>query len=185
MKHVMIDLETLGIGPDCVIAQVAAVQFCPFTGRFGERFNMHADIETQPLRQIDPSTVLWWMRQSEDARRHFVEGQEEAPTLRYVLDHFHDWMEKTFPPVPSKFHCSAEGVWSHGATFDIPILTNAMIRVPWHYRVVRDTRTLFDLAKLNFQVVSHTGVHHDALDDARTQAQAVVDAYKKLNLREI
>ena len=38
MRHVMIDLETLGVVPGCVVLQIGAVCFDPNGGELGEKF---------------------------------------------------------------------------------------------------------------------------------------------------
>jgi hypothetical protein len=52
---------------------------------------------------------------------------------------------------------------------------------PWGHREPRDTRTVFELAGLDFKQAKYAeGVEHNALDDARNQAVGVIDAYALL-----
>jgi len=44
--HVMLDIETLGVSPGCVILSLSAVEFDINTGELGESFNMGIDIKS-------------------------------------------------------------------------------------------------------------------------------------------
>jgi 3' exoribonuclease, RNase T-like len=74
-------------------------------------------------------------------------------------------------------------VWSHGSNFDTVILENAYRLIGgspwWDYKNVRDTRTLFDVAGCTYTAKGG----HDALEDARNQAEAVQKAYQQLKGR--
>ena len=81
-------------------------------------------------------------------------------------------------------------IWAHGSTFDITMLDPAYRKVfgvnyfiPWHWRKVRDTRTLLwlvpgDVRHLKFKRAEITAVKHNALDDAVSQAQWIRDAFQ-------
>ena len=85
------------------------------------------------------------------------------------------------------------GVWSHGPAFDITILSNLyntcppdymLFRLPpWNYRTIRDTRTLvfaLETAGLPVPPYPAEGTAHNALDDARNQAEWVRRMYGTL-----
>ena len=77
-KHVMIDTETLGRAPGSVVRSVAAVEFDPQTGETGRQKVWKIDL-TDSIRygfKVEASTLKWWMMQSDEARREFVEGAE-------------------------------------------------------------------------------------------------------------
>ena len=73
-------------------------------------------------------------------------------------------------------------IWAHGASFDPPILESAYLafkaKAPWKYSALRDTRTIYELA--NYYPDRTKGTHHNALDDAKNQALAVIEAHKRL-----
>lgn len=46
MKHVMLDLETMGSGPRAAIVAIGACCFEPETGRIGETFYQAIDLES-------------------------------------------------------------------------------------------------------------------------------------------
>ena len=81
------------------------------------------------------------------------------------------------------FSCARDAdklVWCNGMNFDLPILENAFqavgARTPWSYYNGRDYRTLkgmFPKELVNRLRVKPT-VAHDALDDARAQALALI-----------
>jgi DNA polymerase III epsilon subunit-like protein len=67
----MVDIETLGTKPSSTILSIGAVFFDIETGELGERFYMNIDPKQD--RSIDPSTVMWWMVQSSEARNSLVD----------------------------------------------------------------------------------------------------------------
>lgn len=175
MTHCMVDLETMGNRPGCAITSIGAVSFDP---RGDEVSRGHAFYHTVQLRTcldagltIDASTVEWWLVQSDEARKAMLRN---TYPLRVVLERFSDWWRTE----------RCEFIWSHGLSFDIPILAEAFRRtsplpdtaVPWRYWAERDTRTLFWMA--NDMRVENKGTAHDALDDAVAQAETVQKAWK-------
>lgn len=175
MKHLMIDLETLSTAPNAVILQIGAVRFDPMTCEVGNSLQINVDIDSC-LRlgmKIDDATFRWWMRQADTARLS-VAGESTASIVAALIS------LKQF----AEFEI--EAVWSHGASFDIPILENAFrvanLDVPWHYRAPRDTRTLFWLAEQmrNWQPQPTEDRAHTAAADAVAQAWEVCAAYQTL-----
>ncbi len=169
----MLDLETLGIGPDAAIVSIGACVFDLSTGQILEKFHQKVDF-TPSMGQIDPSTVLWWFQQSEEARTQLLEGPR-FPLIE-VLRSFRDWATKS--PV--------DGLWSNGPTFDEVIIRSAFKRLDVHmpisFRASRCCRTFFMLAReLGIDSRSQfIGTKHNALDDAIYQAGAVSDIYNAL-----
>lgn len=211
MNHLMVDLETFGTGTKAPIVQIGAVQFDPVAGELGAEFVVNVSLASNASlgRAIDPDTVLWWLGQErgdpcsveeaarrtaekDAARRSLMEGQRHSTHLSIALQSLMSWTHEVFPKAPGAFH-AIEGVWSHGAPFDLPILADAYrdalnIREPWHYRTPRDTRTLFWLAGFNpsgKDIVPMEGVKHSALADAVWQARCVIVAMAELRRRGI
>jgi exodeoxyribonuclease VIII len=163
MKNVMVDLETLGAGNNAVIIAIGAVEFCKDAGigrTFYELIDPQSCVE-QGLK-MDVDTVMWWMRQSDSARAAF---DRPSRHLNAVLLDFATW----FP--------EGAALWGNGATFDNVILSSAyksaQINRPWGrwddrcYRTLKNLRPNIKLAR--------SGTHHNALDDARTQALHAID----------
>jgi len=175
--HVMLDLETLGTKPGCAIVSIGA---CVFDvdgvhDKFYRAINVTKKFGLQPLA-LDPGTVSWWMGQSPEARAVFSDP-ERVSTYDAILDFKNWWITQA----PLNLHV-AEFLWCHGATFDAPILEavyNAIDDVPpFKFYNVRDTRTLYALADVYPDRAK--GTHHNALDDAVGQAEAVIKSYEVL-----
>jgi hypothetical protein len=176
--HVMTDLETMSTSPRAAILEVAAVAFDPRPGGIiaeAQAFHAYVRLEGQG-RELDPSTLLWWLQQSEEARRQLIEGQRNAFPIAQALDGLERWFRAAVPVHP------IDAVWSHGATFDLPILSDAFRqygrREPWSYKAARDTRTLFHLFNGGeVPKVEQVGTLHNALADALTQCRMVQAVY--------
>lgn len=159
---VMIDLETMGNGPNAAIVAIGAVEFDPTTRSLGRLFYQVADLETSVRGggEIDASTVMWWLRQSDEARNGICgEGQP----LQQVLVAFGTWLAGLAEDVK---------VWGNGAAFDNVILAQAYRRAdltaPWPHWNDRCYRTM--KAMRPDVKMERVGVHHNALSDAASQA---------------
>jgi hypothetical protein len=106
------------------------------------------------------------MGQSDAAKKVF---NEQAKPAERVLKLFSQWYKNN--------HNNSK-VWGNGATFDISILENMFdmydINHPWIYYNVMDLRT-FKRFVGKGEKVQKSGVNHNALDDAKSQAQYVLD----------
>jgi len=167
MQHCMIDLETMGNGPNSAIAAIGAVMFDPVSG-LGDRFYALVDLETSVSDGgvMDASTVLWWLRQSDAARGALVAG--DGMSILTALTRFGYWL-RSVDDRDLK-------VWGNGADFDNVILAGAFRRsgfkLPWDFRNNRCFRTLRALSP--DVPWERTGTAHNALDDAVSQAQHAV-----------
>jgi hypothetical protein len=177
--HVMIDMETFGTKPDAAVATVGVVVFDPKTQTVdtdnGVEWALSIPDQIRLGRKIDPSTVAWWMNQSEDARKVVIPPLNgKGMSVEGFCDSFDAWLvdRGASPKNPIK-------IWSHGATFDIVLgtsLYNNIDREPkWRYVNARDTRTIFEM--FNPTPVKY-GVAHKALDDAIKQAMMVNECYQ-------
>lgn len=161
MQDVMIDIETLDVRPTAVILSIGAVRFDAQGDRFGDSFHIHVDIDSNldMGRTVSGSTIMWWLDQNEQARQRLVEAKRV--TLPVALHRL------------SKFITDQDRVWGNGAAFDNVILADAYracgIQLPWRFWNDRCYRTL--AAQNKHIPKTRTGVAHDALDDAITQAQ--------------
>ena len=171
--NIMIDLETLSTKPNCVILTIGAVRFDPRGDGVVERLELRPTIDEQTEefdRHIDPDTLDWWGRQSEDAINEAMGDQGRIS--------FKDAMDELY-----KFCWNRGHVWSNGASFDIVVVENALgqlnINKPWNFWNIRDTRTIYDLCNVSLKDGSHV-TSHKAVEDAEHQAIVVQRAYKKL-----
>jgi len=72
MADLMIDIETVGTGPEACILTIAAQSFNPLgTGYYPQYFYARIDPDSQPGRNIEQGTIDWWATQPPEA-------QEEA-----------------------------------------------------------------------------------------------------------
>lgn len=164
----MLDLETMGTDPNAAIIAIGAVEFDITTQEVGERFYAVVDLvsSVESGGVIDPSTVLWWMKRSEEARSEFSHGGE---ILEIALQKFSAWMENRGKREDVR-------VWGNGAAFDNVILATAYrcnrLQLPWtvwNDRCYRTVKALNPTVKMQ-----RTGTHHNAVDDAESQARHMI-----------
>lgn len=168
--HVMVDLETLGTRPGCRILSIGAVVMLksieiPTTSI---EFYRELDPNDQPGLTVDPATWAWWQEQDPAARdRLFATGGK--PGLLPGLKEFGLWLSSVSASYKDQPQVC---IWGNGADFDNAILQVAFAAAglpqPWPFWNNRCYRTLKNL-RPDLPAVRQ-GVHHNALDDARTQA---------------
>ena len=155
--HVMIDLETLSLKPNAVILSFGAVRFDEH-GTYEELYAPGApDFVQEQIdagRRVDAGTLKWWFEQSDEARGAVFKGTYDgARPLDFILD------------TPN-----LEGVWGNGASFDNVVLRSLLeqneLKI-WSYKLDRCFRTLKALYAPDVVLNNN----HNALDDARNQAQ--------------
>lgn len=198
-SHIMVDLETLDNGPTSAITSIGALWFNPYAdwlhGDVPDNvpvFYKNVDIDSCMKNNMSVSgdTFRWWMERSDEARKSLFEPEPEK--IASVLRSFSSWVwdartPKGIDPNTKRKTYEPYYIWSHGATFDLPILTYAYKQLdryqPWQFQNARDTRTLFHIA-LNAKKGTYTddSVKHNALDDAFCQVMWVQEAYQKLRL---
>jgi len=163
MKDLMLDLETMGNSSTSVIVQIGACYFNRKTGEIGNTFSQNVSIDSclGLGLTVNGSTIQWWMKQENKSWMDNPQGIHESL-----------WNFQTFINV--KPNC----VWSH-ASFDVPILFNAYtkaeISIPFHYRCVKDLRTLTNLAKMKKKENPDIRKTHNALDDCIYQVEYTVE----------
>ena len=165
--HIMLDIETLGTTPGCVIASIGACTLDPESGEVARQtFYDLIDIgdAVGAGLTIEYGTVLWWLRQDDAARGMLLAGQDAEPAdLLVAMEAFEGFIGK-----------DAE-LWCNGASFDFAIIGDAYDRFnwprPWAFYHERDLRTLKGLNK--GLRIERNGTHHNALDDAIHQARLV------------
>ena len=168
---IMLDLETMGVGSNAAIIAIGAVSFDinGVNSQFYEKVNLESSVKCGG--EIDPSTVMWWMSQSDDARNVFLD-EGDSVDLSNALLRFSAWCVEE----------NVENVWGCGSTFDNVIISNAFARCriekPWPFWSDRCYRTVRDMfPNVPFE---RFGTHHNALDDARTQAIHLVKILNSL-----
>lgn len=178
MQDVMVDLETKGNKPGCMILSIGAVFFDPLTGKLGEQFYKVVGPDDQQERGLheDAGTMAWWGKQSEGARQVLVEHAASEVTLQEGLDGFTKFVGE------AKGGLRAVRVWGNGSDFDNAILTVAYMahqqNTPWDFWNNRCFRTLKALAP---SVGMEKGLlAHNALNDAIMQAEHTCKVFAHL-----
>lgn len=169
-RHAMVDLESLGLDEDCLILSIGVVVFSKDSGIEQEgHWPLRLD---QPGRTVDVNTVAWWMQQEDAARAVFAADKANQYALRAALEDV------------SKAFDRDTLIWSNGANFDEPILKHAFkqhgLKVPWGYKNVRCFRTI--RAQYPDIIVPSDGVKHNALDDARWQANVMLEIMRQKDI---
>ncbi len=100
--------------------------------------------------------------------RGFEEAIRNALPAKEAYNKFYEYAQRF----------KGQKVWAWGPQFDVVNVEAAMLQVigqsaPWKYWDVMDGRTLQHL--LNIQIKRDENKHHNALEDAREQAQYVIE----------
>jgi len=186
MNNIMLDLETMGNGNNAAVVAIGACQFDPHGAGVGalasERFYVQVSLESavKAGMQMDASTVLWWLQQSDMARKSTFEGDAIVP-LGDACYRFAQWVNAIGPS-------KAIAVWGNGATFDNIIIRSAFkavnLPLPWGFRGDKCYRTVINLLPEDKRpAFVRSGTAHNALDDAVTQAIYLQQCYKVLGLK--
>jgi hypothetical protein len=173
VRHMMVDLETMGTHVGAPIISIGAVMFDPNSDDMGERFHVGIELESnvQFGRHPDPGTIMWWLGQSKEAQNALLELPKVD--LYVALDELAKWAPE-----------GETWVWGNGAAFDNVILASAYKSVGlepfWRYKHDRCFRTITNLAPDVAWVAD--GLEHDALDDAVAQARHMQKVVKHLGI---
>lgn len=181
---VMLDLETLGVNPGCVILSAGAVRFD--AEKQGEWFYSRVDLRSSMEAgfRVEPDALMWWFRHGDAALEHSSPGGEQVFEAMMRLA---KWLgEGPFE------------VWGNGATFDNEILRWGFRRMGlrvWERRFDRCFRTLCDPAGggimrdygafiplLNPPEWLRGLPRHHALRDAACQAAHAVKCFERLGV---
>lgn len=170
MRNIMLDLETMGTAPGSAIVQIGAVDFSVY--KIGDPFSVNVDLTScvNAGLRIEPRTVIWWMAQSDDARKSLA---DDCIPLRDALAKFSEWIGS-----------DTVAIWGDGAAFDNVLLASAYrvtkMPMPWHYANDRCYRTLKNLFRVE-NILSDC--LHNATADAIAQAKQVQAIVAKYGVR--
>lgn len=176
MLDVMLDLETMGVESDAAIIAIGAVEFDMTTLELGQPFYAVVDFKSsiQAGCSITPETVMWWMQQSDEARKAVHTG---GIHLNTVLSGFSKWLRG----------CGEHKylrIWGNGANFDNVILANAYKKagmvLPWMWYNDRCYRTMKEMYRYIPQD-EFEGERHYAFADAKHQAKHLIKIQRTIN----
>lgn len=168
----MVDIETLDNHPGGVILSIGAVAFTadslPASGGFYRRIDLASSVLAGFT--ISTTTLDWWRQQRPEA----VQAAFYCPGGVNIDMALFDF---------SRFVDRDTRLWAKGPDFDCVLLATAYekrgIPCPFSFRNTRDVRTILALSGVT---QSHNAAKHDALADARNQAEAVMKAWAVLGV---
>lgn len=164
MNDVMVDLETLGIVPGCVILSIGAVGFD--NSGLGNEFYRIISVRSclDAGLKIRQDTLDWWQQQNDEAKKILqLVKEKEATPLADALNDFNTFLSQY----------NNVKVWGNGASFDNAILLYAYdaVGIDPHWKFYNNMcyRTV---KTINSDVpFVREGTYHNALDDAKSQAK--------------
>lgn len=165
------DLETLGTRPRSVILSIGAVKFDPDSGETHSDFYLVINKQSclDVGMEVDPDTEKWWKDQSPEAQQVLVEAESSVVSIKEALQRFGDWLDPNTT------------LWGNGSDFDNAMLQEAFklcgLKQPWAFWNNRCYRTMKNMVKVHHK---RQGTHHNALDDARHQAEHLMKILAKM-----
>lgn len=185
---IMLDLETLDLGPKSCILQIGIIAF-PLDDPETEMRRVDQYLPVQPQialgRTISFKTMLWWMEQDEKARARFVDNDgNDMEELTALVRSVH---RKLSDLIQSVGQANIE-LWAKGPQLDVVnlegLFADCGLNTPWSYNSVMDLRTVMRLANVDAADVDKSGiVPHVAISDCQFQIRCLVEATKKLHSR--
>lgn len=176
--HVMLDLETLGTQPGCMILSIGAATFLTSTP---ERYYQVIQEDQTLMDDPDPDTVAWWKSKSEAAQKE-VFNNEYVIDICTALTLFAEWLDAMKPTTESPII-----IWGKGANFDEPILREAFRRYSIPYPISGKHSMCFRTLELIGKMAGiippdFIGDRHNALADAEHQAQYAEKIFDDLEI---
>lgn len=144
-------------------------------------YNQYIDPKSSEKAGLDISaeTLDWWSKQDPELRARVFSG---SAGLVETLEDFTDWCRDQ-----CENHLERICLWSKGADFDLPILRNAYETYrtyPFSFHNHRCVRTLMAMYSeaelalmLHYPFWQGTAHKHDALDDAKVQANIIIRGF--------
>lgn len=186
---IMLDLETLDLGPRAAILQVGIIAF-PLDDPETEQRRIDQYLPVQPQfalgRTFSWRTLRWWMDQDEKVRSRFVDNdgddmEELTSLVRSIHRKLNDVIQTVGP--------DAVEFWARGPQFDVvnleTLFVDCGLAPPWKYDSVMDLRTIMRLAGVKSDTVDKSGiVPHVAVSDCVFQIRCLAEAQKQLRSRD-
>lgn len=179
MRLTVIDWETLGLRPDTKVIAVAAVTFnLKADNADFKMFTSPIGLKGQEKRSETQSTIDWWGKQSEEARRKSIDApMTEKHHILRTLDTLIHFISNT----------SSQGIVGNGINFDNAILSNLCIEhgieYPTPYWSDHDLRTMKLMANVDKLPWPKELTPHVALDDALHEALCARYYWETLHAR--
>ena len=174
MKHIMIDLETLGVNPGCVVLSIGACVFDRET--VSDTFTVDLDVTDQTNHglAIEGATLEWWL-----GNKLQIAGRFNVNLPAMALTELRSWLVEHRKTNQLR-------IWANSPMFDMAILEALWWcyhresyyeehKLPWSYWELRDYRTAVHCLDKPFKSIKPKSVAHRALQDAIDQAQLLID----------
>lgn len=151
-RNYVLDLETLGTGPDAVVVAAALVQFDAKSVTLVGRWTLDAEEQEKRGRKIDTDTVMWWLRQSAGAR-DAVAG-DDALAKRVSVSAFLIELRDILTPRAGGDRDIDYTLWAKPSHFDIAVLEHLsrQFKPQWrahlHRRKMHNVRTALAMVNL-------------------------------------
>ena len=186
-RHLMIDVECLGVSAGAPLGALGAVVFEPDTGNVIETFYEKIDFVTscQAGGVIDPETVKWWLKQNTEAQLQMVGSVKEgnAISIEEAFLRFGEFIQR-------HQKSPRQGIkhWANGANFDPVILEEAYRRAgkqsPLNFWKSLCVRTIVEMGR-QFGIdpkgeMTQLGSPHKALDDCLLQVAYVSQIWQRI-----
>ena len=185
----MVDAETNGNEPGCGLLVIGAVRFDPFLPwpeegqavAVRDQFKVRISPESNEKYGLvaNEGTMEFWAGQSEEAREEAFGGTVD---LKDALVMYREWLYDTFGT--DEKGAAAVSTYCHGEDFDKPIIQFAMsrcgIQSPFPYNRTRDTRSIYELAGVQYK-----GVKHMVIEDCYGQCSALCRSHSILGFSRL
>jgi hypothetical protein len=169
-NHCMVDLSTTSTLPTSGIMSIGAVMFRYDSG-LSEEFYVNVDAHDCKKRGLHvlKSTMSWWGAQPKEVMKAL--SSPKPILLEDALTQFFNFYNEN----------NGQHIVSFGASFDIPIITNAANAVgifePWNQNAIMCDRTIMTMLDVDHSILKGGGI--TSLDTAKHQAQILIDAFSE------
>lgn len=167
----MIDIETLGTTPNCVVLSVGACKFDPYVNREPHTLKLwRPDVDQQMAqnRSVDDSTLEWWSKQPADIREEAFGDINRVAVTQFFKE-------------LNAYLVGVDKIWCQGPQFDMVILEDLYAQFKhhrgWAFWQINDCRTLFNLMPADPRKAIQKNLH-SADQDAYWQAVCVQQSFK-------
>ena len=179
----VLDLETLALGENAVIASIGCVIKNLENGNLEDTFYITCDIEEQTYRMVDPDVVAFHNDRSKVSQEVYDSTFIDGPrlSLKQSITSLHQFIRERLGDSPA--------VFGNGPEFDNSKIENASrqlgVESSWHHGCNQSLRTMVYLGRRLLGIdPKHTRpspdkVHH-ALYDAIEEADYLYEIYNSL-----
>ena len=177
MKHLIIDVETMGVAENSVILQIScALHDTANKDKMFEKlqfrnWKLKAKPQTEFGRKVDADTLKWWKDQPHEVQVKSLIPSKDDIDPEVACQEFEDWLKA------EGFNKKSDIIWQRGSK-DQDWITSLMLDCGWipftlpiNFGRVRDIRTCVDVLGWSEKLNGYP----DNVDELRTQ----VPGYKQ------